>query len=128
MTFYRSAILQLAAAAFLLSPVLQADAQDNYAPLAKPADSIFSMNGVGTHSCGVYMENRRGLNSETYKHMYQQWGAGFMAGASKDGGGANPVTDLETYTAWLDKWCADDPASKIISGYFALGKRLSTQK
>jgi hypothetical protein len=87
-----------------------------------------SFNGVGTHSCGVYLENVKGVQSEAYKQLYQQWAAGFMAGASNEGRGSNPFSDLETYTAWLDKWCSDDPASKVIVGVVALGKRLSTQK
>ena len=87
-----------------------------------------SFNGVGVHSCGVYLENVKGLASKDYKVWYQQWGAGFMAGASNDGQGANPHTDLETYTAWLDKWCADDPASNVRSGVIALGKRLARGK
>ena len=88
----------------------------------------FSFNGVGSHSCGVYIENLKGLNAETYKLLYRQWGAGFMAGASNEGRGANPVTDLETHTAWLDKWCSDDPSSNVASGIIALGKRLSERK
>jgi hypothetical protein len=40
-------------------------------------------------------------------------GAGFMARASNDGRGANPHTDLETYTACLDKWCNDEPSSNV---------------
>lgn len=94
---------------------------------AKPivsTPSQMSFNGVGTHSCGVYLENMKGLQFGTFRLLYQQWGSGFMAGASNEGRGANPHADLETYTAWLDKWCADDPTSDVARGVIALGKRL----
>ena len=97
-------------------------------PAAASKPRQMSFNGVGTHTCGLYLENVKGLQSETWKQLYQQWGSGFMAGASNEGRGANPHTDLETYTAWLDKWCSDDPSSKVAVGIIALGKRLSSQR
>ena len=94
---------------------------------SQPAKKVgqFSFNGVGTHTCGKYLELTRGLGGSDYKMLYQQWGAGFMAGTSNDNrSGDNPTSDLETYTAWLDKWCTDDPAASVLGGTVALGKRL----
>jgi hypothetical protein len=108
---------------------LSASVQSQTPPKASAKLPVrMSFNGVGTHSCGVYLENMRGLQAEMWKQLYQQWGAGFMAGASNEGRGGNPYTDLETYTAWLDKWCTDDPSSKVVVGIVALGKRLSSQQ
>ena len=101
-----------------------AQAKENSKLTTKPPH-IINMNGVGTHSCGKYLENTRGLNFDTYKMLYQQWSSGYMAGTSNEArNGENPSADLETYTAWLDKWCADDPSSNVTSGINALGKRL----
>lgn len=86
-----------------------------------------TFNGVGTHSCGEYMQNMKGLQADMYKIAYQQWGAGFFAGVSNDGSG-NPVADPPTINAWLDKWCADDPASSMAKGTIGLGKRLISGK
>jgi hypothetical protein len=127
MTAIRFTAIALAAISLLFSTAPITYAQNVSKPIAKPT-ARFEYNGVGTHSCGVYMENLRGLNGETFKLLYQQWGAGFLAGTSNEGRGSNPHTDLETYTAWLDKWCADDPSSSVISGVIALGKRLSARK
>lgn len=91
-------------------------------------DHAIMINGVGAHSCGVYIENRKRISNEMMTYLYQQWGAGFLAGASNQGAEANPVADLETYTAWLDKWCADDPSSKVSAGIIALGNKLSAKQ
>jgi len=119
---------QLITVIILMAVIGNAVAQDVLKRKTKATTPHFSFNGVGTHSCGVYIENLKGLNAENFKFLYQQWGAGFMAGASNEGLGANPVTDLETYTAWLDKWCADDPSSNVAFGIIALGKRLSERQ
>ena len=108
----------IVALAALLS--LAVNAQD-----AKPRQ--FQYNGVGTHSCGQYLSNTRGVVGGDAKLLYQQWGAGFLAGASNEGSGGNPVADGETIAAWLDKWCAEDPASRVIQGVIALGKRTLTK-
>jgi hypothetical protein len=59
--------------------------------------------------------------------IYQQWGAGYLAGSSIHGR-HRARADLETYTAWLDKWCADDPSSGVLAGIDALLKRLSSSR
>jgi len=88
-----------------------------------------AINGVGTHSCGKYVEFRK-RNNVTMTQLYQQWSAGYFAGFSsaitKTGMNTNLVADLETYTVWLDKWCADDPAANVLEGLVALRSRLST--
>jgi hypothetical protein len=97
-----------------------ASAQDR-----RPA--IVAMNGVGTHSCGKYLEFRKGGN-ETMSNLYQQWGAGYMAGygdaITKPGTSTNIAADIETYTAWLDKWCSDDPSSSVSAGLAKLRFKL----
>jgi hypothetical protein len=59
--------------------------------------------------------------------LYQQWSAGYMAGfgtaIAKPGKETNLAADLETYSAWLDKWCTDDPLSNVASGVGALRVR-----
>lgn len=127
MTNIKFTALRLIAFVILVAVTGNAAAQDT-SKVTPKSTPHFAFNGVGTHSCGVYIENLRGPNSESFKFLYQQWGAGFLAGVSNEGRGVNPSTDLETYTAWLDKWCADDPSSKVVSGVIALGKRLSKQK
>lgn len=89
------------------------------------SQQVILVDGVGSLSCGEYLEQMKGPRAGTYKMLYQQWGAGFMAGASYERPGLNLSASLETYTAWLDKWCSDDPASTVFHGLEALGKRLS---
>ncbi|WP_157604074.1 hypothetical protein [Rhizobacter sp. Root1221] len=88
--------------------------------------STVSLNGVGTFECGRYLAYRKS-DPETMTPMFQQWAAGYFAGYSaaytKPGRETNLAVDLETYTAWLDKWCADDPSSSITSGLNALIQR-----
>jgi hypothetical protein len=116
--------LPLAVMTALLALTVSAFAQDR-----RPA--IAHINGVGTHSCGKYVEFRKG-NNETMTHLYQQWSAGYFAGFSnaitKPGMNTNLAADLETYTVWLDKWCTDDPASNVTAGLIALRARLSGAK
>ena len=110
--------------AFLCAISTVALAQDR-----RPA--LVSMNGVGTHGCGEYLEFRKS-NNETMTYLYQQWAAGYMAGYSdaitKPGMTTTLSADLVTYTAWLDKWCTDDPLSTVSSGLIRLRTRLSHQK
>jgi len=40
----------------------------------------------------------------------------------------NLATDLETYTAWLDKWCADDPTAFVSEGLVKLRIKLQGSK
>ena len=86
-----------------------------------------AMNGVGTHNCGQYLEYKR-TNNETMRMLYQQWAAGFLAGYStataKPGKTINLAADLDTYSAWLDKWCADEPLSNVFSGVDAMKSKL----
>lgn len=88
--------------------------------------ATMSLNGVGTFECGPYLAHRKS-DSETMTLMFQQWAAGYFAGYStaytKPGMKTHLAVDLETYTAWLDKWCADDPSSTITAGLDALIKR-----
>lgn len=90
-----------------------------------------TINGVGGHGCGMYLEFRHDGN-DAMKTLYQQWAAGFMAGYSsaiaKPGTQTNLALDLDTYTAWLDKWCADNPLSNIVSGMGALRVKLLVKK
>jgi hypothetical protein len=104
----------------LAAMAIAADAQNR-----RPA--YVAMNGVGAHSCGKYIESRKS-SDEIMTLLYQQWAAGYLAGYSdaitKPGMSTNLVADLETYTAWLDKWCADDPASNVSAGLVVLRLRL----
>jgi hypothetical protein len=88
--------------------------------------STVSINGVGTFECGRYLAYRKS-DAETMTPMFQQWAAGYFAGYSKaytkPGMETHLAVDLETYTAWLDKWCVDDPSSTITAGLDALIKR-----
>ena len=89
-----------------------------------------SLNGVGTFECGRYLAYRKS-DPETMTPMFQQWAAGYFAGYgvayTKPGMKTNLAVDLETYTAWLDKWCADDPSSSITSGLnMLIQRRLKT--
>jgi hypothetical protein len=101
-----------------------ASAQDR-----RPA--IVSMNGVGTHSCGTYLEFKK-TGNETMSKLYQQWSAGYFAGydevITKPGMKTNLNADLVTYTAWLDKWCSDDPSSNVYAGLMSLRLKLQGKK
>ena len=112
------------AAGLLVLLVGTASAQDR-----RP--SVVAMNGVGTHSCGKYLEFRKTGNEEM-TNLYQQWAAGYFAGYSgaitKPGMTSHLSADLETYTAWLDKWCADDPSSNVDAGLIHLRLKLQGKK
>ena len=114
----------LIATCLLVLLVGTADAQDR-----RPA--IVTMNGVGTHSCGKYLEFRKAGNEEM-TNLYQQWAAGYFAGyddaITKPGMNTYLSADLETYTAWLDKWCADNPSSNVFAGLMKLRLKLQRRK
>lgn len=99
------------------------------AAIAQDRGSGVAMHGVGLHSCGKYLEFRR-ENNETMMLLYQQWAAGYMAGYSTlaKPGSRVVAADLGTYSAWLDKWCTDDPASGVLPGLIALRTRLQNNK
>lgn len=96
---------------------------------AQDSGSGIPVHGVGNHSCGKYLEFRR-ENNEIMTALYQQWAAGYMAGYSTlaKPGSAVVAPDLKTYSAWLDKWCNNDPASGVLSGLIALRTRLQNKK
>jgi hypothetical protein len=114
---------------FLAATMLAVIGASGAAQDKRPA--MISMNGVGTHSCGKYLEFRQSRN-ETMSNLYQQWAAGYFAGYSdavtKPGTTTNLAADLETYTAWLDKWCADDPLATVSAGIINMRMRLVKQK
>ena len=89
--------------------------------------AMVMMHGIGLHSCGKYLDVRK-TSGEAATGFYQQWAAGYFAGYSdaitKPGMITNLSADLETYTAWLDKWCADDPSSNIYAGLQKLRTKL----
>jgi hypothetical protein len=107
-----------------LALALAAAAQDR-----RPA--VVAVHGVGTHTCGKYIEFKE-ENNETMRHLYQQWAAGYMAGygsaVTKPGSSSTISADLSTYTAWLDKWCADDPSSNVLAGIAQLRQRILSKK
>ena len=90
-----------------------------------------TLSGVGSFGCGRYLADRRAEN-ETMTMLYQQWAAGYSAGYSHASTRVGSTTDLaqelDTYTAWLDKWCADDPTSSITSGLNALLIKLARRQ
>lgn len=89
---------------------------------------VYSLNGVGTHSCGQYLEFTTGPERDLYRNLYQQWGSGFLAGYSfKASPERSAVADLPTITAWLDKFCRDDPSGVVSGGVVALRLKLPKQ-
>jgi hypothetical protein len=89
------------------------------------------INGVGGLSCGKYLEFRKTGNNEMTSR-FQQWAAGYFAGYSdgvtKAGMKTDLAPDLETYTAWLDKWCAEEPTSDVYAGLVKLKTKLEVRK
>jgi hypothetical protein len=65
-------------------------------------------------------------------YLYQQWAAGYLAGYSealaKPGTNTNLSADLETITAWLDKWCSDEPLSNVYVGLVKMRHKLQGRK
>ena len=114
----------LIAASLFILLVGTATAQDR-----RPA--VVMMSGVGTHSCGQYLEFRK-TGNQVMTNLYQQWAAGYFAGyddaITKPGMKTHLSSDLETYTAWLDKWCADDPSSNVFAGLLHLRLKLPGKK
>jgi len=82
---------------------------------------MLSIVGVGTHSCGKYIEFRH-QNNQPMANLYQQWGAGYLAGNNVH------AVELETITAWADKWCSENPLATFIGSIEALKKTLMKQK
>ena len=91
-------------------------------------DNRMAIVGVGTHSCGMYLDYRSKKN-ETMEMLYEQWGAGFLAGhASGAKRMNNPVADLPTITAYIDKYCADNPLSNVVSAVNRLRGKLGSYR
>jgi hypothetical protein len=109
----------------LVAAMVSASAQER-----KP-NTLVDVSGVGTHSCGVYLEYRK-TNNDEMTNLYQQWAAGYLVGyrsaMTKPGTVTNLSADLETYTAWLDKWCADDPTSYVSAGLAKLRTKQQDRK
>lgn len=94
-------------------------------PKDKPDRSFHHVyNGVGTWSCGSYLKYRKDSEEETDK-LVAQWAAGYFAGFTSAWGMAKSqslelANDLETYGYWTEKWCRDDPSSRVSSAIHAL--------
>jgi hypothetical protein len=86
----------------------------------KPGDIFVA--GAGIHSCGKFLEARRGPAAAEAE--YANWTSGYLTGVNWMGGGginkALESTDLSGRMAWLEKHCREKPLVSFFDAVSAL--------
>jgi hypothetical protein len=84
--------------------------------LASPAMGGVAMRGMGTHSCGMFLQNTEGGQKEEYKRLYAAWVWGFMSGHNwvSEQRQSNPP-DEATVVAFVSNFCRRNPLLSVTS-------------
>lgn len=92
--------------------------------IAQPNSQVAS--GIGTYSCGRYIELRQ-QNDPMAQVMLTSWMQGFLSGMNWTLAASNQMKllpDHQSLNSYLDKYCRDNPLQQIISGVSALHREL----
>jgi hypothetical protein len=76
-------------------------------------------------SCGSWLEERKN-DSLLGSHM-EDWVSGYLSGATWNGNGEDPLskTDTNGVWYWIDNYCRERPASKLIEAVKAFYEEFS---
>lgn len=92
------------------------------------------VGGSGGAGCGRYLEYRNSDNINKKNDVTTQtreWGNGYLAGYSSAIYKPNVALDLSadnaTISAWIDKWCSDNPLGTVMGAMAALRIKLAAQ-
>jgi hypothetical protein len=107
-------------------------------PLLMASDAATSQNaasiyGVGSHTCGTYLDNRAKVPNAG--QIYATWVYGLISGHNLFTSGSQIRRDQieeAAIVAYLDKACREEPFSSVVTGSFKLmaelGWRPSSKK
>jgi hypothetical protein len=79
---------------------------------------VYHVYGVGTESCGSWLEERR--KAIDYWHGTLEWTLGYVSAYGHFSGEQLRHTDAQAVAAWLDKYCAENPVMDIENASNAL--------
>ena len=88
--------------------------------------------GYGSSSCGAWLEAREGPNALTSQRSVWMvhWVSGFLSAYNAYGGSDDEVlrgTDMYGATAWIDKYCRDNPTATVLTAVIALTVHLDAR-
>lgn len=88
-----------------------------------------TVQGVGTFSCGKYLEFR-GTKNETQDAAFVSWIWGYLAGLNMEAQRATTqnLPDAASTLAYVDKYCDEHPLNNVLQAAGGLFKELGGKR